>query len=203
MKRLWTDKELKILKEDYPFVPTEFIADLFGWPIQRIYNKAFKLGLKKSEQYLNSKYSGRLMAKDTRGLPTRFKRGHKPWNKGMKGLCIGGRDTQFKKGNVPHNHRPVGSIRTDGEGYLWIKIEEPKKWITLHSYNWQAVNGDIPEGALIKFRDGNPLNCDVSNLYLSDRASNMKDNTIHRYPEELKSTIRVLGKLKRQINGKE
>jgi len=168
-----------------------------------VYNYANNHGLKKDSEYLNSPHSGRMMAKDTRGLPTRFLRGHKPWNKDKKGIHIGGEETQFKAGQMPHNHKPIGSVRKQIDGYWYIKVEEPKKWVALHQYNWMKENGPIPKGKFLKFKDGNPNNCEPSNMYLSDRASNMKDNTIHRYPAELKAAIKTLKKLKREIHGKE
>ena len=203
MRKFWTYREIEILKDEYPFMPTKLIAEQLNKSISQVYNKVFHLKLKKDDDYLNSEYSGRLTGKDTRGLKTRFKKGHKSWNKGMKGLKIGGEETQFKIGHIPHNHRHIGSIRKNTNSYLYIKIDEPKEWMALHQYNWIQANGEIPEGMFLKFCDGNPLNCDVNNLYLSDRISNMKENTIHRYPTELKSTIRALGKLKRKINGTE
>lgn len=43
------------------------------------------------------------------GHATQFKNGAKPWNKGMKGLQIGGVDTQFKKGQKSANSKPIGT----------------------------------------------------------------------------------------------
>jgi len=50
------------------------------------------------------------------------------------------------------------------------------------------------------FRDRNPQHIELDNLELVTRAENMRRNTIHRYPPELKSTIRQLSKLKRAIS---
>lgn len=204
MKKIfWKEEDIEYVKEHYPFSPTEAIALHLNCSLYRVYNLAFRLKLKKDAGYLNSPLSGRMMAKDTRGLPTRFPTGHKPWNRGKKGIHIGGEETQFKAGHLPHNHKPVGSVRKQVDGYWYIKVEEPKKWVALHQKNWIEVNGHIPEGKFLKFKDGNLDNCDASNLYLSDRANNMKDNTIHRYPPELKSAIKALSKLKKQIHGTE
>lgn len=199
----WTTKDIEYVIQHYPFQPTKMIASHLKCSVSRVYNYANSHGLKKDSGYLNSPLSGRMMAKDTRGLPTRFPMGHKPWNRGKKGIHIGGKETQFKAGHLPHNHKPVGSVRKQVDGYWYIKVEEPKKWVALHQKNWIEVNGPIPEGKFLKFRDGNLDNCDASNLYLSDRANNMKDNTIHRYPPELKSAIKALSKLKKQIHGTE
>ena len=34
----------------------------------------------------------------------------------------------FAKGNVPPNHRPVGSERISKDGYIEVKVAEPNKW---------------------------------------------------------------------------
>ena len=49
------------------------------------------------------------------------------------------------------------------------------------------------------FKDGNKTHIALNNLELLTRAERMRRNTIHRYPEELKSAIRAIGKLKRTI----
>ncbi len=130
---------------------------------------------------------------------SRFKKGHTPWNKDVKGLDLGGKETQFKKGNKPHNHKPVGSMRVDVDGYVMIKIEEPRKWKPLHRHVWELVNGPLPRKAKIAFKDGNKLNCDISNLEQISDEECMRRNTIQRYPEELKEVIRTLAKLNRKI----
>ena len=203
MKRIWTDIEIEIIKSKYPFSPTEIIARELNRTLSQVYNTAYRIGLKKDINYLVSPFSGRMQKKDKRGLPTRFPKGYIPWNKGKKGLLIGGKETQFKKGHIPKNHKPVGSIRKNKDGYIYKKVREPNIWTQLHRYIWEKEHGIIPKTSLVQFKDKNPENCELSNLYLSDRIKNMENNTIHRYPPELKFTIRTLNKLKRKINGTE
>lgn len=52
---------------------------------------------------------------------TKFKKGHESWNKGKRfpGQINSG---SFKKGNVPLNHKPVGSERIDRDGYTLVKV---------------------------------------------------------------------------------
>jgi hypothetical protein len=66
-------------------------------------------------------------------------------------------------------------------------------------------HGPIPKGAIIRFKDGNKLNFDIENLILIDPKQNMELNTIHRYPEEMQSTMKTISKLKKIIknHGKE
>lgn len=106
-----------------------------------------------------------------------FPKGHVPQNKGKKmpldvyEKCKG---TMFKKGNIPPNHRPVGSERLSKDGYVEIKIAEPNKWQLKHRYIWEQVNGEIPAGHIVVFRDNDRTNVVMSNLMLITR----KDNAI-------------------------
>jgi hypothetical protein len=105
------------------------------------------------------------------GLTGRFKKGHTPHNKGKHtGSYPGMVATQFKKGNTPKNHRPVGSERVNCDGYLERKIAEPNIWRQVHVLNWEAVNGPIPEGHVVIFKNGDKTNPEISNLLLVSRA---------------------------------
>ena len=118
----------------------------------------------------------------------RFLPGHKPWNKNLKGLDIGGKETRFKKGNLPHNTKHDGaiSIRTDSKSgipYKYIRIAKAK-WVLLHRYVWEQYNGQIPKGYIIRFKDGDTLNCAISNLECISRRENMKRNTNYQKSAE-------------------
>lgn len=107
--------------------------------------------------------------------------------------------TRFKKGSTPHNHRPVGSERIDKDGYIMVKVSEPRKWKLKHRVIWEGSNGPIPKGANIQFKDGNRKNIHLENLYLITREDQMNQNTIHRYPQEVKIAIRRINKLEKLI----
>ena len=108
------------------------------------------------------------------GRTGHFEKGGKSWNKGKKGWTAGGRsaETRFKKGNVPDNHKPVGTEVIDSYGYLKRKIAEPNQWEFVHRLVWETHNGPIPEGKFVRFLDGDKTNCELSNLILIDRAAN-------------------------------
>jgi hypothetical protein len=78
-------------------------------------------------------------------------------------------------------------------------------WVMIHRLAWELENGPIPEGKFLRFIDGNKGNMELDNLMLVDRESNMRLNTIHRYPEEVKQAMKSLSKLKKtiQTHGKE
>lgn len=99
------------------------------------------------------------------GLTGRFSKGHVPANKGMKGTG-GWEPTQFRKGNVPINHKPVGSERINVYGYAEIKVAEPNYWRLKHHVIWEEHNGPKPKGHKIIFGDRNPQNLSPDNLIL-------------------------------------
>lgn len=100
------------------------------------------------------------------GLNTRFADGHTPFNKGKKGCSSGGQATQFKKGDIPHNYKPVGTERVNSDGYVDIKIADPNKWRAKHLVIWEEVNGPLPKGHAVIFGDKNRRNFNLENLIL-------------------------------------
>lgn len=100
---------------------------------------------------------------------TQFKKGMTPWNKGMKGIHIGGKQTQFKKGQKGWNYKPVGSERINTDGYVEIKVADPGKWKGKHILLWEEANGPIPKGHVVIFADGDKSNVVLDNLLLVSR----------------------------------
>lgn len=108
------------------------------------------------------------------GLDLRFKKGQSPWNKGLKGLQIGGEETQFKKGQRPHNYRPVGSERVcSKDGYVLLKVQDDGKfqerWRHKHVVVWEKAYGPVPDGHVVMFLDQNKLNISLDNLVLIEQ----------------------------------
>ena len=104
------------------------------------------------------------------GRTGQFQKGNAPWNKGKKGICIGGKETQFKVGNRPHTWVPVGTEIIDGDGYAKVKVANPNKWRFKHRMIWEEHNGPIPKGHVVIFGDGDKRNLDIDNLLLVSRA---------------------------------
>lgn len=104
------------------------------------------------------------------GIDARFTEGSKPWNKGKKGIYTGGSQTQFKKGQRPHNYKPVGSERVNSDGYVDVKIADPNKWRAKHQLLWEEENGPIPKGYVIIFGDGDRRNFQQDNLILVSKS---------------------------------
>ena len=138
----------------------------------------------------------------------RFLKGFVPENKGKKQeeymsaeAIEKSKATRFQKGNVPHNHKPVGYERITVDGYIEIKMAEPNVFKLKHRVVWEQNFGKIPKGHNIQFRDGNRQNLDISNLYMISRADQLKnENSIYNYPEDIRRTIHAVGVLSRTIN---
>ncbi len=111
---------------------------------------------------------------------TEFKKGHIPWNKGLKrrGLQYAYHSissTKFKLGHRPKNSLSVGTIiiRVDSNGnpYHHIKVVEPNKWEYLSRHVWENTRGrDIPAGFIIYHLDGISLNDSQENLICVPRS---------------------------------
>jgi hypothetical protein len=205
MRKFWTPEEINYLKVNFANTSNTVLATQLNRTYSAIAGQAGLLGLHKSEEFKNSPLSGRLRPGTNQGGRTKFKPGQhacnkskklgKEWTKGNMAK------TQFTKGQIPHNTKADGSITVrncKGRPYKYKRMAKGV-WRELHRLIWEQANGPIPKGFNVQFRDKNSLNCSLDNLYLIDRRNQMKENTIHNYPIELKKTIHVLSKLKRKI----
>lgn len=203
-RRYWTPEEELSLKKRYANERNHDIAVDMQRTIQQLYAKAKQLGLRKSPEMLRQILAecGNQVSSLNSGQP--FKTGHQPWNKGLQGIPVSGRsrETQFKNGEKPKNWLPIGSTRV-ADGYLQRKITDtgypPADWQPVHVLLWVQNNGPVPENHCVCFVDGDRSRIELENLELITRAERMLRNTIHRYPDQLKSAIRAVGRLKRTI----
>lgn len=162
----YSDEELKFIEVNVKN-PEKVLVQMF--------NETF-------EQKINVVILGNLKRKlgVKSGLSGCFEKGHVPATKGLKWdeyMSKKGqensRKTTFKKGHVPANARPLGSERMDLNGYLMIKVAEPNKFVLKHKWLWEQHFGVIPSGYILTFLDGNPLNCELSNLKLISKTQNL------------------------------
>ena len=196
-----------IIRDRFPNERTQDLADELGWTYSKLANKAHQLGLRKSEEFKMSDKSGRHNLIEG-GKKNRFTKGHTPANKGKKmspELYEKCKVSMFKKGNRPDNWKPDGTIveRVDKTGrvYKYYKIKD-SYWILYHHKVWRDHNGPIPPKHVVVFKDGNSMNCEISNLELITMAENAIRNSIQRFPKEIQEVIKLKAKLKRKINGK-
>jgi hypothetical protein len=205
----WTEDQVRQLRELYPHQTTEAVAAALGRPVPAVYHKATSLGIKKSAEYMAGPHACRLRRGDNVGARYRFKPGQPAWNKGMKGLDLGGKQTQFKPGSMPHNTHPVGSYRINKDGALQRKISEDKgnnskRWRGVHELVWVEANGPVPAGHIVVFKPGQRTaeleEITVDRVECITLAENMRRNTKHRFPKEIADLMQLRGALNRQIN---
>lgn len=201
--RRYAPWEVELITALYPHYPTAWLAQAMGIRETEIYRKANALGIKKTAAYLASPLSKRLHQGANIGGATRFKPAHRTWNKGMKGLNIGGQGTRFKPGHRPHTWRPIGST-TEIDGYPYRKIQDTgcsrRDYVPVHHLVWRMHGRTVPRGHALVFRDGNRRNPDINNLELITRAELMRRNTIHNLPADVKEVVLLTSRLTRKIN---
>lgn len=202
-RRPWTPEEQEKLRELYKTLFADEISPIIGRSRSSIYGQTAKLGLKSLKEKLIR--AGKRGSVHPDAVVHRFVKGSVPHNKGKRmpdKTYAKVSSTMFKKGHKPANWRPVGSERTNADGYIEVKTAEPNKWQFKHRILWENTHGPIPKGFNIQFRNGNRSDVRLDNLYIIDRATQLaKENSmIVRYPEELQRVIRLRSQIKRQIN---
>jgi hypothetical protein len=211
----WNKQSDQTLTNLYPKFSAEACALVLECDVSSIYNRANKLGLKKSQEFLRSEISGRLG--HGQGELTRFQPGHATWNKGTR-FVAGGRsaETRFKPGRKPEearNYKPIGSLRVNS-GVLERKITDDTsivsalRWVAVHRLVWIEANGPVPAGHAVAFKPG--MRTTQSDLITLDRvelvtrAELMRRNSYHtNYPPEVRQLIRLRGALNRKIHNQE
>jgi hypothetical protein len=212
-RRRWTAVELELLRRNYADSRTAELATALDRKVEHVYAKANALGLVKSDAYLASADACRLRRGDNLGAAHRFAKGHVPANKGLRrpGFAPGNmKKTQFKKGQMPHTWKPIGSYRINADGVVEFKFsEEPgaytKRWIPVHRKVWIEANGPVPAGHVVAFRPGrrttDPALITLDAIELITKVENMRRNTLHTiYPPELVKVTQLRGALTRRIN---
>lgn len=203
----WSAEHLEILDLMYPHCGSQVIADLFGFAKDSVNEMAARRGLKKTKETLAAMQYERLANNPEAYAAARIKAGSVPWNKGRKGLSLGGVATQFKKGSVPSTYLPIGterwkfaSRRSNPQPYLVRKVADPNVWRPVHYIVWEAENGPVPDGYVLRFKDKDHRNITTDNLELLSRAENSRRNTVWAtMPREMADICVLQGMLKRQI----
>lgn len=106
------------------------------------------------------------------GRSGRFEKGQQSWNKGQKmPFNPNSAATQFKAGQLPHNHKGVGhEMICPKDGYVYMIVEEKNphtgadtRRVLKHRWFWEKENGPLADGHCLKCIDSdktntNPLN---------------------------------------------
>jgi hypothetical protein len=188
----YSNEEIEFLKKISPGKTNKEITKLF--------NKKFNLNLSEKAISATRKRYGIKTGSDGK-----FRRGHKPWNKGLKGVVTGGVQTQFKKGDKPPNWVPIGTERVSKDGYIEIKVADGRKqknWKPKHHIIYEKYNGPIPKGHAVIFGDGDKRNFDINNLILVLRRQllTMNRNNLIKNDADLTRTGVVIANLYQKIS---
>lgn len=161
----YTDEEHEFLRS---FIPGHTYKEILA-----AYNEKFDetITISRIKGYMGNH-------KINNGLTGRFPKGHVPANKGTHPPTVGRMgETQFKKGGLPHNTKPIGYERITKDGYIEVKVKmRPSSplcndnFVLKHRLVWEKENGPIPKGYTVYFLDGNKQNCAIENLALISRA---------------------------------
>lgn len=94
---------------------------------------------------------------------------------GIKGMK---NPTTYQHGNKKEQH-PIGTIVKTSDGYAYMKMVDSAGsyqsgyrkpyWLPLQEKVWIDHYGEVSEGKMVIFLDGNKENTDINNLYCIDR----------------------------------
>lgn len=190
-KKHFTVDQDNFIKNNIETLSVKAIAKQMKRCPNRVRARCYELGFKE------------LMAQKV--LNSRFEKGLLPLNKGVRmseELREKVKHTFFQKGHLPHNTKSDGEIsfRKDKRGVIIPHYRvSMSQWIPLKNKIWIDHHGEIPKGHLIILKDGDNLNTSIENLECISMADNMRRNTIHRYPDDLKTDILKLRSLNRTL----
>lgn len=134
------------------------------------------------------------------GRDGQFQKGHDTYKGGPGGPNV----TSFKAGNKPANLKPLYSERLSVDGYVEIKVPEvnpytgaPTRYRYKHRWVWEKHNPPIEKGSILRFIDGDRLNCSVDNLECISMGLNaiLNKKQYSTLPEELQPVTRTLAEL--------
>lgn len=217
-RRPWNELEDECMRRFYPHLTGADMAEVLKRSQSSVYQRAKALGLEKSAEFLASDRSGRVVRgkQNPSMVASQFKPGLTPWNKGVKGstgLHENCRRTQFQKGRAAseaRNYVPLGSHRIRADGYLERKVtDDPsivpaRRWVAVHRLVWEAERGPIPEGHLVRFKEGQKttvleeITCD--RLECITRAEHANRNHPRNKSPELARLVQLKGAITRQVN---
>ena len=159
----------------------------------------------------------RARTKNPRPTPSRFQKGHTPFSKGKKWdeymspeSQARSRMTTFRKGDVPHNVQPLGSISIMS-GYWVMKVtnvgNQHQKWKFLHRLLWEKEKGPIPKGMNVVFRNGDRNDIRMENLMLMNNKEMARYTPVDDSEPEMQRfseiIARVAAKVAEKMKGEE
>lgn len=170
----FNDKEDDYIRKNYLKWPVKVLAAKMNRSYTGIMARLFAMGLEIPEE-----------VKKRNIAAGRIQKGNVPLNKGRKmskTVYEKVKHTFFKNGHVPANAKKKDGVITirhhkrTGFHYKYIR-SGLGKWEALHRFKWAKKNGPIPKGMCIAFKDGNTLNCHLSNLFPISQYDNRLRNS--------------------------
>lgn len=152
---------IKYTKEMEDFLHSH--THMFRGEMTELFNQTF--GTNISRRVLNAKCE-RIGA--LTGRNGRFVKGQPSWNKGLE-LSGKYNFNGFKKGNTPHNLKPVGYERLTEDGYIEVRVSSGG-FVLKQRLVWEQVHGPIPKGMVVMFKNTDKQDCRIENLMLASRA---------------------------------
>ena len=184
----WTEREIEYLKNHYPSSNAKEVAKALYRTVRAVHVKAAKLGIR-SERRLESNNGS-------------FKKGHTPWNKGRR-VIVKNQHTWFKKGQKVWSEKPVGTIWVRKEKEVPYKFIKTEAGIRRYSrVLWEQHYGKIPKGNIIRYKDGNTLNCDIDNLLCVSRKEHARMNARPKQTARTKAIKSAGGYINALLMGK-
>ncbi len=168
INKYWNSDEILILKSEYKYKGDTEIAEMLG---------RTKKQIEKKRKYLNLKRTTNQIRKIRGRNNVIYEHG-------------------FQKGHIPP------SLRKEGE--IWQRKKD-KNFFTkqngivykLSRWVWLSSGRKLKKGYMIVHKNKDLSNNNISNLEQIKPSENIRRNTIHRYPKELKEVIFLSSKLKR------
>lgn len=181
----WTDDQTQFLLENYESIGDAELADIFndlwekrkGWTKKHIEKKRRYLKLKRTREQIKAIHSRNVKAGRFAICPI------KAW--AVRGVT------------------EVGNIRLWNHSYgdgKFAVIKTENGFVHYNRWLWIEHFGELDSDQLVVTKSGKTIAKGPDDLELIDRSEHARRNSLKRYPEELRTTVKTLRKLKRELS---
>ncbi len=228
-KILLSEEDYKFIKDNWPQMSNQELADSLGLKRTRLRNELYELGLKRMTQeywtkeqvdFLKSNYKDLGDVEIAKFLEANWPK-EKPWTKShiskkrgylklnrtpeevekilKRNLKLG--NSGFVKGYAEIGEKRIWKTN-QGASFLVIKTEEGFVWYNRWLY--ESVHGKLKEGLIVVPKDGHKIICTIDDIEAIDRSELMRRSheKMNSYPSDVKEINKLLNQLKKAINEK-
>lgn len=203
----WSPEEEFKLAELYETLTAKECAEILDRTPYSVVHKAKLLGLSKSPEWISNRRKLEMQSNEN-AKRNWFKVGHTPATKGRRQEDFFSKEglerskkTRFKKGRVCKHYSPIGT-ESERTNYIMVKVADPDIWEYKHRLVWEENFGEIPDGHVVFFKNGNSKDCRIENLYLQSREERMSDIRF-MYPEEFRQVCLKLNKIDKIVKSEQ